>query len=99
MNTQSNSEALPLTYCSAFYVHRRDRGHWDVSVPDGVGRVFAIRGEPGSFSVTDYRVSPCTQSIGFCTLDVVMAYCMAELMYEPNVKSDGTAGDGTKNHG
>ena len=59
---------------------KRNPYEWDIST-DG-GRIFAIRGEYGNFSLFDYRNHPSTQSIGFKTLDSIVSYCMAELMFE-----------------
>lgn len=69
-----------------FNVSRRNPHHWDVSAV-GVGRAFAIRGEPGDVIVRDEREDASRPHprpvLRFKSVAIAMAWIADELMQEP----------------
>lgn len=66
---------------NSFNVTYRNYGHWDISTRER-GRVFAIRGGPGSYYIRDSRTSEHKTIDGFKTVQACMAYISDTLMFE-----------------
>lgn len=64
-----------------FTVIKRNYGHWDI-VNSEEGRLFRIRGMPGSFQAMDERECPYPITKGFKTVATCMAFIADELMFE-----------------
>jgi hypothetical protein len=67
-----------------FSVIYRNPGHWDFTKPS-LGRVFRIRGGPGSYVVFDERRQPdepLKDGMTFNTLPAAVSYITDQLMYE-----------------
>lgn len=71
---------LSVAPCSAFSVHRRNPGHWDIS--DDRRRIFRIRGGPGKYCVLDERVPHQSPRTDFKTVGACIGYICDELMTE-----------------
>lgn len=65
-----------------FSVYKRNPGHWDVC--NQQGRLFRVRGVPGSYVVMDERVErrPNSKILDFKTISSCMSYICDELMFE-----------------
>lgn len=64
-----------------FSVNYRNTGHWDIYADSG--RLFCIRGQPGSVFVRDERQNAGHLRPGtFATVDAAMAWITSTLMYE-----------------
>ena len=71
-----------MTRPQGFSVIWRNYGHWDISQRD-VGRVFRLRGGPGSWVVFDERQQDRIENIPrFKEQSAAMAFICAELMHE-----------------
>lgn len=65
-----------------FQVIRRNIGHWDI-VASGHGRLFRLRGGPGSWWVADERrVEARKNQAHFRDQSAAMSYICSELMHE-----------------
>ena len=62
-----------------FSVNRRNIGHWDINTSEG--RLFRIRGGPGSYRAMDERGKPYPVTT-FKTIGACMQFITDELMHE-----------------
>ena len=73
-----------MSEAASFSVTKRNIGHWDISQAN-VGRVFRIRGGPGSYWISDEREGKGQNSrllSDFKTVSACMSYICDQLMYE-----------------
>jgi hypothetical protein len=80
-----------MTTPTSFSVVERNHGHWDICA--GKGRVFAIRGGPGSYFVRDEREATrnnrkAPQSYDFKTIGAATAWICDILMFELIIAKD-----------
>ena len=71
---------------SEIRIVRRNHGHWDVSSPEG--RLFRIRGVPGSYVAMDDRVPHKTTETPFLSIGTCIGFICEQLMHE-NLQQSG----------